>query len=176
MLLANDVQTIVFARSRVATEVLLLTRVRQATGSRAAVRGYRGGYRPLQRREIEQRLRRARCAAWWPPTPWSWASTSASWTPPSCCGYPGTVASTWQQAGRAGRRQNTALAVLVADSPPRPVHRLPPGLLLRRSPEHALVNPDNLYVLMGHLPAPRSSCPSSRARATAPATRTTTRP
>jgi DEAD/DEAH box helicase domain-containing protein len=69
------------------------------------------------------------------------------------CGYPGTIASTWQQAGRAGRRQTTSLAVLVADSSPLDQFIISnPDYFFERRPEGALLNPENLFVAMGHLP------------------------
>ena len=153
MLLGNDVQTIVFARSRVAAEVLL-TRVRQATRlPEGAVRGYRGGYRPLQRREIEQGLRRGEVRGVVATNALELGIDVGQLEAAVLCGYPGTIASTWQQAGRAGRRQNTSLAIMVADSSPLDQFIVShPDYFFGRSPEHALVNPDNLYVLMGHLP------------------------
>jgi DEAD/DEAH box helicase domain-containing protein len=152
-LLSNDVQTIVFARSRVATEVLL-TRVRQASRlPEQAVRGYRGGYRPLQRREIEQGLRQGEVRGVVATNALELGIDVGQLEAAVLCGYPGTVASTWQQAGRAGRRQNTSLAVFVADSSPLDQFIVShPDYFFGRSPENALVNPDNLYVLMGHLP------------------------
>jgi DEAD/DEAH box helicase domain-containing protein len=89
------------------TTELLLSYVRErAPGRRDAIRGYRGGYLPTERRAIEAGLRGgAVCVRWSPPMRWNWASTSASCDAAVLiCGYPGTVASTWQQVGRAGRR------------------------------------------------------------------------
>ena len=76
--LRRDLQLIVFAQSRLSTEVLTTYlkddfRDRQAARS---IRGYRGGYLPLRRREIERGLREGRCEAWCRPTRWNWASTS----------------------------------------------------------------------------------------------------
>ncbi|NCB36886.1 MAG: hypothetical protein EOM58_12700 [Clostridia bacterium] len=68
------------------------------------------------------------------------------------CGYPGTIASTWQQAGRAGRRKDTALTVLVASSAAIDQYIVNhPEYFLSQSPEHALLHPDNLYVLLSHI-------------------------
>ena len=105
-----------------------------ARRSRTSIRGYRGGYLPNRRREIERGLRDGRHPGRRRrPTRSSWASTSAAWTPRCWPATPGTVASTWQQAGRAGRRSGLSPAVLVASSAPaRPVHRRPPRLLLRQ--------------------------------------------
>lgn len=153
LLLNNGVQTIVFARSRVATEVLL-TRVRQGTRlPEGAIRGYRGGYRPLQRREIEQGLRQGDVRGVVATNALELGIDIGQLEAAVLCGYPGTIASTWQQAGRAGRRANTSLAIYVADSSPLDQFIVThPDYFFGRSPEHALVNPDNLFVLMGHLP------------------------
>ena len=68
------------------------------------------------------------------------------------CGYPGTIASTWQQAGRAGRRNETALTILVASSAPIDQYIVShPEYFLSQSPEHALLHPDNLYILLSHV-------------------------
>ncbi len=153
--LANDIQTIVFARSRTAVEILLTylrTAMAQHRRDPEKVRGYRGGYLPLQRREIERGLRDGKVRAV--------VSTNALelgidiGTLEVClmAGYPGTIASTWQQAGRAGRRSGTALAMFVAGSSPLDQFLVQhPDYFFARSPEHGLINPDNLLVLMQHL-------------------------
>ena len=67
-------------------------------------------------------------------------------------GYPGTIASTWQRAGRAGRRQGRSAAVMVGSSAPIDQFVLRnPSYFFDASPEHALVNPDNLHILLDHL-------------------------
>jgi DEAD/DEAH box helicase domain-containing protein len=159
--LANDVQTIVFARSRVMTEVLL-TRIRQGgrnANSGAApiteetVRGYRGGYLPLQRREIEHGLRDGSIRGVVATNALELGVDIGQLEAAVLCGYPGTIASTWQQSGRAGRRSTTSIAVMVADSSPLDQFVVThPEYFFERQPESALVNPDNLFVLMSHLP------------------------
>ncbi len=153
--LANDIQTIVFARSRTAVEILL-TYLRSGMAAHRRdpekVRGYRGGYLPLQRRAIERGLRDGSVRAV--------VSTNALelgidiGTLEACliAGYPGSIAGTWQQAGRAGRRSGTALAVMVAGSSPLDQFLVQhPDYFFGRSPENGLINPDNLLVLMHHL-------------------------
>ena len=153
LLLANDVQTIVFARSRVQTEVLL-SRIRERSKlPKNAVHGYRGGYLPLQRREIEQGLRRGDVRGVVATNALELGVDIGQLEASILCGYPGTIASAWQQAGRAGRRQTTALSVFVADSSPVDQFIVThPEYFFERRPESALVNPDNLFVLMSHLP------------------------
>jgi DEAD/DEAH box helicase domain-containing protein len=154
-LLREGIQTAVFARTRRSVELLL-----DALRGRAAaegldpktIRGYRAGYLPEERREIEAGLRlgSVRCVA----------ATSAlelgvdigTLGAAVIAGYPGTVASFWQRAGRAGRREEESLAVLVASADPLDQFLMAhPEFLLGRSPEHARINPGNLAVLAGHL-------------------------
>ena len=86
------------------------------------------------------------------PTRWSWASTSARSTPRSWPAIAGTIASTWQRAGRAGRRSGSSCAVLVASSAPLDQFIVQhPDYFFGRSPEHAFVQPDNLEILVNHL-------------------------
>nr|MDQ3350282.1 DUF1998 domain-containing protein [Acidobacteriota bacterium] len=67
-------------------------------------------------------------------------------------GYPGTIAATWQRAGRAGRRTTRSAAVLVASSAPIDQFIVRnPSYFFDASPEHALINPDNLHILLDHV-------------------------
>src|SRR5690606_27791948 len=113
--------TIVFARARNTAEVML-TYLRRALpqthGNDDAIRGYRGGYLPQQRREIERGLREGRVKAVVSTNALELGVDIGSLDACVMTGYPGTVASTWQQAGRAGRRDAPSLAVLVASSNP----------------------------------------------------------
>ena len=72
------------------------------------------------------------------------------------CGYPGTIASAWQQAGRAGRRQSASIVFFIASSSAIDQYIVThPDYFLKKSPENALLNPDNLYILMSlHLSGP----------------------
>jgi DEAD/DEAH box helicase domain-containing protein len=153
--LKRGLQIIVFAQSRLSTEILT-TYLKDAfagpPGAADVVRGYRGGYLPLRRREIERGLRegQVRCVV----------STNAlelgidigALDVTVMAGYPGTIAATWQRAGRAGRRSGRSAAVLVASSAPidQFVARNP-DYFFDASPEHALVNPDNLHILLAHV-------------------------
>lgn len=152
---SEDVQTICFATSRLNVEILtsyLKERFEKFPHLRGRVRGYRGGYLPNMRREIEQGLRSGdiRCVV----------STNALelgidiGTLDACvmAGYPGTVASVWQQSGRAGRRSGKACAILIARSDPMDQYLVTnPDYFFGRSPEHGLVNPDNLLILIAHV-------------------------
>ena len=80
--------------------------------------------------------------------PWSWASTSGNWMPRCWSAIPGTIASTWQQAGRAGRGKREALNILIGqDNPLDQYFMRHPQELFGRPHEHALIDPGNLYML-----------------------------
>ncbi|HLT57939.1 MAG TPA: DEAD/DEAH box helicase, partial [Limnochordales bacterium] len=158
--LRHDIQTIVFARTRLATEVLLTylkedmaKGARGVTTKRAeAIRGYRGGYLPKQRREIEQGLRQGQVLGVVSTNALELGIDVGQLEVCVMAGYPGTIASTWQQAGRAGRRQGVSAAVLVASSAPLDQYIAQhPEFVFGGSPEHALINPDNLMILVSHI-------------------------
>ena len=153
-LLLNHISTIVFAKSRVQVEVLtkrLKDQVRDPVGNAGRVRGYRGGYLPAQRREIEQGLRAGSIDTVISTNALELGVDIGSLTACVLCGYPGTIASTWQQAGRAGRRKGTSLTVMVASSAAIDQFIVThPAYFFGQSPENALLNPDNLYVLLNH--------------------------
>ncbi|KKK37636.1 ATP-dependent helicase [Mesobacillus campisalis] len=152
--LKNKIQTIVFARSRVRVEILLTylqELVKHKLGPKA-IRGYRGGYLPTERREIEKGLRSGEI--------YGVVSTNAlelgvDIGQLQVCimnGYPGTIASSWQQAGRAGRRHGEAVVIMVASSSPLDQYIIQhPDYFFARSPETARINPDNLIILIDHL-------------------------
>ena len=147
-LLDRGQQTLVFANSRLATE-LLLTYLKD---DHPGVRGYRGGYLPKERREIERKLRDGEIRAVVATNALELGIDIGSLDAVVMAGYPGTIASTWQRAGRAGRRQSAALAVLVASSAPLDQYIIEhPEYFFERPPEHAHINPDNLEILINHL-------------------------
>lgn len=152
-LLKNGISTIVFARSRVAVEVLLMY-LQEALGKEGAkqVRGYRGGYLPLERRAIEQGLRSGAIRGVVATNALELGIDIGSLEAAVLVGYPGSVASTWQQAGRAGRRNGVSLAVFVANSSPLDQYLMAhPEYFFGRPPEHGWINPDNLPILISHL-------------------------
>ncbi len=154
-ILPADLQTIFFARSRLSTEVLLgyLRERAPAWGQDpAAIRGYRGGYLPSQRREIEQGLREGTVRAVVATNALELGVDIGQMAACVMVGYPGSVASTWQQAGRAGRRAGASLVVLIAGSSPLDQYLAThPEFLFGRPMEEAHLNPDNPAVLVDHV-------------------------
>ncbi|MGH2418415.1 MAG: DEAD/DEAH box helicase [Candidatus Limnocylindria bacterium] len=156
-LIGGGVQTIAFARSRTAVEVLT-TYLRETfappPGHPHTIRGYRGGYLPNERHAIEAGLRDGSVRGVVATNTLELGIDIGSLDAAISVGYPGTIASTWQQMGRAGRRAGTSLSALVCSSSPidqfLAAH---PEYLFDASPEHGLVNPDNLFVLLNHLRA-----------------------
>jgi len=199
-LLGQNVQTVVFARSRRSVEILL-TYLRGSPGSRTGrgspgsrtgrgspgsrtgrgspgsstgqgnrereeiensqssiphspspIRGYRSGYLPSQRREIEKGLRDGSIRLVVATNALELGIDIGGLEAALLVGYPGTIASTWQQAGRAGRGDAPAVAIFVATANPLDqflAHH--PEYFFARSPEQALVNPDHLLILLNHL-------------------------
>jgi DEAD/DEAH box helicase domain-containing protein len=153
--LARGLQTLVFANSRLHTE-LLLTYLQQvqrgAPGQPQTIHGYRGGYLPGERRAIERGLRDGKIAGVVATNALELGVDVGTLDAVVLAGYPGTIASTWQRAGRAGRRSGHACAVLVASSAPVDQFVIThPDYFFSRSPEHALIQPDNPDILLNHL-------------------------
>src|ERR1700740_2144282 len=154
-LLARKLQTIVFANSRLHTEVLL-TYLQQANppqfGQPEPIRGYRGGYLPGERREIERGLREGRIRGVVTTNALELGIDIGSLDACVMSGYAGSIASPLQGAGAAGRRSGCSCAVMVASSAPLDQFIVQhPDYFFGRSPEHACIQPDNLEILINHL-------------------------
>jgi DEAD/DEAH box helicase domain-containing protein len=153
--LKHDLQTMVFANSRLHTEIIL-TYLQQANpqlpGRTETIRGYRGGYLPNERREIERGLREGRIRGVVTTSAMELGIDVGSLDTVVMAGYPGTIAATWQRAGRAGRRSGSSCAVLVASSAPLDQFIVRhPDYFFGNTPEHAFIQPDNLEILINHL-------------------------
>lgn len=153
--LKRDMQTMVFANSRLHTE-LLLTYLQQANphtlGKPDTIRGYRGGYLPGERREIERGLREGRIRGVVSTSALELGIDVGSLDTVVMAGYPGTIAATWQRAGRAGRRSGSSCSVLVASSAPLDQYIIRhPDYFFGNTPEQAFIQPDNLEILINHL-------------------------
>jgi DEAD/DEAH box helicase domain-containing protein len=162
-LLKYNVQTIVFSRARRTLEIIL-TYLREQSDSRKLnpkidknnaseyIRGYRSGYLPAQRRLIEEGLRKGDVRVVVATNALELGIDIGGMEASLLVGYPGTIAATWQQAGRAGRGDKPALALMVTS--PNPLDQYlaqHPDYFFSRSPEHGMINPDNLLILLGHM-------------------------
>ncbi|NOQ97519.1 MAG: DEAD/DEAH box helicase [Calditrichae bacterium] len=153
--LPTGIQLIVFARSRLNVEILvtyLKQTARQLKISPAKVRGYRGGYLPKERRAIEQGLRNGSIQVVVSTNALELGIDIGQLDVSIMAGYPGSIASTWQQAGRAGRRQTTSVSILVTSSSPLDQYIAEhPEYFFDKNPETANIDQDNLPILMSHL-------------------------
>ena len=150
-------QTLVFGRSRMGVELMLSTlreSLRLGDGPRSRVRGYRGGYLPTERRAVERGLRDGELLGVVSTNALELGVDVGQLDVAILAGYPGSIAATWQQMGRAGRRQGTSVAVLIAGGGPVDRYVVQhPEFLLASPPEEARLDPDNLHVLLAHLKA-----------------------
>ena len=167
--LKRQLQLIVFAQSRLTTEILT-TYLKDDFGGRPGttdqIRGYRGGYLPQRRREIEKGLREGSVRAVVSTNALELGIDIGALDVCVMAGYPGTIASTWQRAGRAGRRSGRSAAVLVASSAPLDQFVVRnPSYFFDAPPEHALINPDNLHILVDHVKCAAFELPFTTAEA-----------
>jgi DEAD/DEAH box helicase domain-containing protein len=153
--LLNNIQTIVFSRSRLRVEILvtyLKEMMRKAKKSAQLIRGYRGGYLPTERRAIERGLRAGEILGVVSTNALELGIDIGQLTAAVMAGYPGTIASAWQQAGRAGRRAEASVAVLVASSAPMDQYIVNhPDYFFSKSPESGVVDANNLIILLDHI-------------------------
>jgi DEAD/DEAH box helicase domain-containing protein len=153
--LKRNLQLIVFAQSRLSTEILttyLKDDFEGMPGAPERIRGYRGGYLPTRRREIEKGLRDGAVRAVVSTNALELGIDIGALDVAVLAGYPGTIASTWQRAGRAGRRSARSAAVMVASSAPLDQFVVRnPSYFFDASPERALIDPDNLHILVDHI-------------------------
>jgi len=154
-LLRANVQTIMFARARVSVELLLReTRARavRAGFKPEVVQGYRGGYLPNERRAIERDLREGRVRVVVATNALELGIDIGALDASILVGYPGTIAATRQQMGRAGRRADTSLSILIATPAPLDQYLVAhPEYFFGRSPEEARVALNTLSLLASHL-------------------------
>ncbi|MGB7219159.1 MAG: DEAD/DEAH box helicase [Vicinamibacterales bacterium] len=153
--LKRSLQTIVFAQSRLATEILttyLKDDFAGIPGGPEPIRGYRGGYLPHRRREIEKGLRDGSVRGVVTTNALELGIDIGALDVSVMAGYPGSIAATWQRAGRAGRRSGRSAAVMVASSAPLDQFVVRnPSYFFDASPERALIDPDNLHILVDHV-------------------------
>ena len=152
LLLENDIKTILFTRSRLRTEILLSYLKENFKNKKQQIRGYRGGYLPNERRKIEKGLREGEISGVVSTNALELGIDIGKLDACIIAGYPGSIASTWQQAGRAGRRNARSLALMVATSSPLDQYIVNhPDYFFQQPVESALINPNNLLILMSHI-------------------------
>ena len=151
-LLKMGVKTIVFARSRIRTE-LIATYIRDSLKNfyndnhGITVQSYRGGYLPNERRAIEKGLRDGSIQGVVSTNALELGIDIGGLDASILCGFPGTIASSWQQAGRAGRRNTVSLSILVASSSPTDQFVIQhPEYFFSRSPENGYIDPGNIFI------------------------------
>ena len=155
-LVKRGVPTITFTKARVVAELIHRychdRLAREAPELADRIKPYRAGYLPQERREIERQLFSGELLGVVSTNALELGIDVGGLDASVIVGYPGTIASTWQQAGRAGRGQRDSLVVLVAYNEPIDQYLMRhPEYLFDRSPEHGIINPQNPYVLAGHL-------------------------
>ena len=151
----NRIQTIIFAQYRLQVEILL-TYLREifakSPGKSIKVAGYRGGYLPNQRREIEQGLRSGEIIGVVSTNALELGIDIGAMDVSIIVGYPGSISSVWQQAGRAGRRSGTSLTIFVANS--SAINQFlaqHTSYLLKKTPEMGIIDPNNLIISTNHI-------------------------
>ena len=153
--LQRRLQVIVFAQSRLSTEILttyLKDDFDDMPGAPEQIRGYRGGYLPNRRRDVEKGLRDGVVRGVVSTNALELGIDIGALDVAVMAGYPGTIAATWQRAGRAGRRTSRSAAVMVASSAPLDQFVVRnPSYFFDASPERALIDPDNLHILVDHV-------------------------
>jgi len=157
-LIENKIQTITFALSRLNVEVLtkylkdIFESDRESMSEKEKIAGYRGGYLPNRRRAIEKGLREGYIEGVISTNALELGIDIGSLDAAVLAGYPGTISSTWQQIGRAGRTGEAAIGVFIARSHPIDQFLMSnPEYFFSSSPEHARINPDNLMILVDHV-------------------------
>jgi len=166
-LVSQSIRTLTFARTRRLTELIYtysrdkLARTDPALPPR--IKPYRAGYLPEVRRQIEQELFSGQLLGVVATVALELGVDIGNLEATVLTGYPGSIASTWQQAGRSGRGQEASLSFLIGlDGPLDQYFMRHPEVFFSQSFENALVNPDNPYILRAHLLCAAWELPLSR--------------
>ncbi|MGV7929842.1 MAG: DEAD/DEAH box helicase [Spirochaetota bacterium] len=163
LFLANKISTIIFARSRLRTEIISTYLKEQCAPIKNRIAAYRGGYLPNERRAIERGLREGKLVGVVSTNALELGIDIGMLDAAITVGYPGSISSLYQQLGRAGRRGRASLAVVIATSSPLDQYIVNnAGFLLGSNPEGATINPDNLLILMDHIKCASFELPFDR--------------
>jgi len=174
LFLRHKIQTIIFAHFRLYVEVLLTYLQRELKGDFGRginIAGYRGGYLPNERRRIEKGLRSGEITGVVSTNALELGIDVGRLDVSIIVGYPGTVASLWQQAGRAGRRSKTSVTILCANS--SAINQFlcaEPKYIFDRTPEAGIIDPDNLIIRTNHLKCAAFELPIDKEELTADGT------
>jgi len=148
----KGIQSIIFTRSRINTELILSYMKKHFEKDAAKIAGYRGGYLPGERRAVEKGVKSGEILCVVSTNALELGIDIGSLDVSILAGYPGSVASTWQQAGRAGRKGSKSLSVLVSSAAPLDQFMITnPSYFFGTHPEAGIINPDNIYVLTDHI-------------------------
>ncbi len=163
-LMHADHQSLVFARTRRTVEMLLTyLRNRLPLQEQSAVRGYRSGYLKSERREIEQGLKSGSVRAVFSTSALELGVDIGDLDAVILVGFPGTIATTHQRIGRAGRQQQPSLGIMIATNEAMDQYLAAhPEYLVDRNPEQALIDPQNLVILLQHIGCAAFELPFSR--------------
>jgi len=150
--LNRNIQLITFVRTRRSAEMILKYLIEQDRSLKKIVRGYRSGYLPAVRREIEIGLRNGSIKEVVATNALELGIDIGGMDAVQIVGYPGTIASLTQQSGRAGRRKGNSVSIMIASANPIDQYLVNhPEYIFQRSPEKAMINPDNALILFEHL-------------------------
>jgi DEAD/DEAH box helicase domain-containing protein len=155
-LVSGNIRSITFTRTRRLTELIYTYSRRKLAETSAAlarkIKPYRAGYLPEDRRQIERELFNGELLGVVATTALELGINIGDLDATVLTGYPGSIASTWQQAGRSGRSENRSLSFLIGmDNPLDQYLMRHPESFFDQKYENALVNPDNIYILRAHL-------------------------
>ncbi len=166
-LLAAGLQTLVFARSRRSVELLARElRLHSSAPGDRRIRAYHSNYLPAERRAMERGLQQGKIRLAAATNALELGMDIGGMQAVLLAGYPGTLASVWQQAGRSGRGKEASLAVLLLGASPLEQYLARhPEYIFAQSPERALVNPDHPLILLDHLQCAAAELPLDAGRA-----------
>ncbi len=155
-LVTRNIRTLTFTRTRRLTELIYSYSRRKLAEAGSSLAGkikpYRAGYLPQERRQIERELFSGQLLGVVATTALEVGIDIGDLEATVLTGYPGSIASTWQQAGRSGRSRDKSLSFLIGlDNPLDQYFMRHPEAFFQKSFENALVNPDNAYILRAHL-------------------------